>query len=92
MNRDELVEKISRGLDYPRADVERIVLGLLNFIVEELKKGEKVNLSGFGQFYTGVRSARAGVDPRNPSIKIQVPAVRVPKFRPGKNLKDSIKN
>ena len=92
MNRDQLVEKISRGLDYPRTDVERIILSALETITEQLKTGETVNLAGFGQFYASIRTARAGVNPRNPQERIQVPAVKVPKFRPGKNLKDSVRN
>lgn len=91
MNRDQLVEKISRGLDYPRTDVERIILSALNTITEQLKMGETVNLAGFGQFYTNLRTARAGVNPRNPSERIQIPAVKVPKFRPGKHLKDNVR-
>ncbi len=91
MNRDQLVDHISRGLSYPRADVERVVLSVLDTIMNELKSGKKVNLAGFGQFYTDVRSARAGVNPRNISERIQVPAVTVPKFRAGKKLKEKVK-
>lgn len=92
MNRNELVEKVSKELDYPRHDVERILLSALSVVTEYIKTGGKVNLAGFGQFYSGLRKARVGVNPRNPSEKINVPAVKVPKFRAGKNLKDSIKN
>jgi DNA-binding protein HU-beta len=92
MNRNELVEKVSKELDYPRHDVERILLSALGVITDQVKAGEKVNLAGFGQFYSGLRKARPGVNPRNITEKINVPAVQVPKFRAGKNLKDSVKN
>lgn len=85
------MEYLAKGLSFPKNEVERIILGALDAITEKLKQGEKVNLSGFGQFYTGNRSARTGVNPRNPKEKIQIPAVRVPKFRAGKNLKDRVK-
>jgi DNA-binding protein HU-beta len=92
MNRNELVEKVSKELDYPRHDVERILLSALKVITEQVKIGGKVNLAGFGQFSSGLRKARVGVNPRNPTEKINVPAVKVPKFRAGKNLKDNVKN
>jgi len=91
MNRDELVDHLAKGLAYPKADIERIVLAALDAIMEKLKAGEKVALSGFGQFYVGTRSARAGVNPRNPNEKIQVPEIKLPKFRAGKKLKEQVK-
>lgn len=91
MTRDELVDQLARTLEVPKKDVERILLAALETIMNTLKTGAKVTLSGFGQFYAGTRSARAGVNPRNPSQRIQVPAVRVPKFRAGKRLKEAVK-
>ena len=92
MNRSELVEKVSKELDYPRYDVERILLSAIGVITDHVKTGGKVNLAGFGQFYSDLRKARSGVNPRNISERINVPAVKIPKFRAGKNLKDSVKN
>ena len=56
-----------------------------------VKKGEEVVLTGFGAFSVKQRAARTGVNPQNPSEKIQIPAVKVPKFKSGKALKDALK-
>ena len=57
-----------------------------------LKKGEEVVLTGFGAFSVKARAARTGVNPQNPTEKIQIPTVKVPKFKAGKSLKDALKN
>jgi DNA-binding protein HU-beta len=56
-----------------------------------LKKGDEVVLTGFGAFSVKMRAARTGVNPQKPSEKIQIPAVKVPKFKAGKALKDELK-
>lgn len=91
MTRDDLVERLSRDLSLPRRDVERVVVAALDLIMDTLKSGDKVALSGFGQFYADTRSARAGVNPRHPTQRIHIPAIRVPKFRAGKQLKERVK-
>jgi DNA-binding protein HU-beta len=58
---------------------------------EALKAGLEVSLTGFGTFMAKERSARTGVNPQNPSQKIQIAAVKVPKFKAGKALKDALK-
>jgi len=60
-------------------------------VIDQLQQGEDVTLAGFGSFSARERSARMGVNPQNPSERIQIPAVTVPKFKAGKNLKDSLK-
>ncbi|MEI7511145.1 MAG: HU family DNA-binding protein [Candidatus Peregrinibacteria bacterium] len=64
---------------------------LLNVITGELKKGESVTLTGFGTFKVSQRAARAGVNPRNPGQKIKIPAMKLPTFKAGKGLKDSVR-
>ena len=64
---------------------------LENIIIEALKAGSEVTLTGFGTFSARVRSARMGVNPQNPSQRIEIPQVVVPKFKAGKALKDSLK-
>lgn len=91
MTRDALVERLSSELGLPKKDVERIVVAMLKMVMDTTKTGETVSLAGFGQFYAAVRSARAGVNPRNPSQRIEIPAVRIPKFRAGKRFKDRVK-
>ena len=59
---------------------------------ETLKSGGEVTLTGFGTFMAKQRSARTGVNPQNPTEKIQIPSVTIPKFKAGKALKDALKS
>lgn len=70
---------------------EQVIDALLATITEQIKNGEEVTLTGFGRFSSRLRSARLGVDPLNPTQKIQMPAILVPKFKAGKALKDTLK-
>jgi len=63
----------------------------MDITTETIKSGNEVTLTGFGTFMAKERSARTGVNPQNPSQKIQIAAVRVPKFKAGKSLKDALK-
>jgi len=62
-----------------------------NIITKSLKRGEEVALTGFGTFSISQRKARTGINPRNPSQKIQIPAMKAPKFKAGKPLKEAVK-
>ncbi len=92
MNKAELCESIASKLSLNKTEVERVVDALEETIMATLKTGAEVSLTGFGTFSAKHRSARAGVNPRNPSERIQVPAVTIPKFKAGKALKDALKN
>ena len=65
---------------------------LTDTIIAKLKSGQDVTIAGFGTFTAFTRHARGGVNPRNPQERINIPAVRVAKFRTGKNLKDALKS
>lgn len=91
MNKAELALKLSEKLNLPKKSAEDIVEALEAIITNALVAGDEVTIAGFGTFSARTRSARMGVNPRNPSEKIQVPAVRVPKFKAGKALKDALK-
>lgn len=91
MNKAELALKLSEKLNLPKKSAEDIVETLEVVITNALVAGDEVTIAGFGTFSARTRSARMGVNPRNPSEKIQVPAVRVPKFKAGKALKDALK-
>jgi len=91
MNKAELALKLSEKLNLPKKSAEDIVETLETIITNALVGGDEVTIAGFGTFSARTRSARMGVNPRNPSEKIQVPAVRVPKFKAGKALKDALK-
>lgn len=91
INKQELIDKVTDATRVPRKDVELIVNEFLDLIIEKLSLNEKINLTGFGAFEVRERKGRRGVNPRQPSEHIQVPSVRVAKFRPGKTLKEAVK-
>ncbi len=91
MNKKELIDAIVSKLQGDKKIVADVLDAMEGTILDELREGRQVNLTGFGIFFTTVRKARAGVNPRNPEEKIQIPAVRVPKFRPGKTLKEVVR-
>jgi len=90
MNKAEIVEHVRNTLECTRADAERAVEGIIEQIVETLKKGEEVSIAGLGIFSTKTRPARTGRNPRTGEA-IQVAAARVAKFRAAKALKDAVK-
>lgn len=91
MNKAELAQAVAEKLSLPKKQVEDTVNAVLETVEATLKKGGEVVLTGFGAFSAKKRAARQGVNPQNPSQKIQIPAVTVPKFKAGKALKDALK-
>jgi DNA-binding protein HU-beta len=91
MNKQELGDKIADQFNLSKNQGEEIVKFILSTITDTIKKGGEVVLTGFGTFSAKQRAARAGVNPQNPSEKIQIPSVTVPKFKAGKALKDALK-
>ena len=91
MNKADLAQHVAEKLNQPKRHVEDILNAILDTVVEQLKKGEEVVFTGFGAFSARMRAARQGVNPQNPSQKIQIKAVTVPKFKAGKALKDALK-
>lgn len=92
MNRPELAAKIAERLHLQKKQVEDVLEAFEAEVTETLCRGGEVTLTGFGQFVARERSARSGVNPRHPDQRIQVPAVKVAKFKTGKNLKDALKS
>ncbi|MFH1225700.1 MAG: HU family DNA-binding protein [bacterium] len=92
MNKNELTELIAQKTGNVKKQTEDMLEALTNTITEELKNGREVAITGFGAFSAKERKAREGVNPRNPSEKIHIPAVKVPKFKAGKALKDALKS
>lgn len=91
MNKAELALRLSDRMNVPKKQAEDFVEYFEEVVTAALMAGDEVTIAGFGTFSARTRSARMGVNPRNPSEKIQVPAVRVPKFKAGKALKDALK-
>ncbi len=90
VNKDALIDVISSKNDISKKDVERVIETLLDTVTEEIRKGNKVTLTGFGTFRVSARAAREGINPQTKE-KIQIPAMTVPKFTAGKALKEAVK-
>lgn len=91
MNKAELISHLSEKTGLAKKQVEDLVEGFVDTVVSTLKAGGEVTIAGFGTFSAKQRAGRTGVNPQNPTQKIQIPAVVVPKFKAGKNLKDALK-
>jgi len=91
MNKQELVDALAHKMGSGHAEAERALHAFVETVMESLKNGQEVSISGFGVFAVSNRAARMGVNPQNPDQKIQIPATRVPKFRAGKGLKDAVR-
>lgn len=91
MNKAELVSHLADKVGVTKKQAEDMVECFVDTVVDTLKKGGEVNIAGFGAFSAKQRAGRTGVNPQNPSEKIQIPAVTVPKFKAGKGLKDALK-
>ena len=91
MNKAELAQVLAEKVSVSKREAEDMLNAFVEVVTMQLKKGEEVVLTGFGAFMSKQRAARMGVNPQNPSQKIQIPAVKVPKFKAGKALKDALK-
>lgn len=91
MNKAALIERIAAEAAVSKKDAERMLESLVKIIIGELKSGNEVTITGFGTFLARTRHARGGVNPQNPSERIQIPEVTVAKFKTGKTLKDALK-
>jgi DNA-binding protein HU-beta len=89
MNKAELIERVARDTGLTKADALRAIDAFLDNVTRSLRKGEKVTLVGFGTFQAARRSARTGRNPRT-GVPIRIAARRVPRFVPGKDLRDEV--
>lgn len=89
MNKTQFVSRLAEKTKLSKAEAERALNGVIEIITEQLKGGDKVNLTGFGSFSVGERAPRTGRNPQT-GQPIDIPAARVPKFKAGKILKDSV--
>ncbi len=92
MNKAELAQVLAEKLNTSKREAEDMINTLVDTIMATLKKGDEVVLTGFGAFSVKQRAGRTGVNPQNPTEKIQIPPVKVPKFKAGKALKDALKH
>jgi DNA-binding protein HU-beta len=89
MNKTELISAVAEKAGLSKKDSEAAVKALVETVTEELKKGEKVQLVGFGTFEVSERAAREGRNPQTGKV-MKIKASKAPKFKAGKALKDAI--
>lgn len=90
MNKSELIEKVAEGTGLSKVDVDTSLKAILAVIVEEISKGRKVTLVGFGTFEARKRKARVGVNPQKPTERIKIPAKKTPAFSAGSEFKAAV--
>lgn len=89
MNKSELVKAIAKKADVTNANAQAVLEAFIDAVKTSLKKGDKIQLIGFGSFATVKREARKGVNPQTKKA-IKIPAKKVAKFVPGKELKELV--
>jgi DNA-binding protein HU-beta len=90
MNKAQLIEVVAKAASVTKVDAENVLNAAIDSIKKSVKKGEDVTLIGFGTFTKSKRQARSGRNPQT-GKEIEIPAMTVPKFRPGREFKDAIK-
>ena len=89
MNKTELITAIAENAEISKKDAEKAVKAFIDVVADELKKGEKVQLVGFGTFEVSTRAAREGRNPQTGET-MKIAACKAPKFKAGKALKDAV--
>lgn len=89
MTKADLIEEVSRVVEMTRKDSEVIVEAIFDSVVKSLRSQEKIEIRGFGSFRTRQRQPRIGRNPKT-GARVEVPAKRIPYFKPSKELKDLV--
>lgn len=90
MTKSDLIDSLANKAQVPRPRAEELINFVLGGVIDGLRRGEKVNISGFGTFNVAERKARTGRNPKT-GAPIEIPASRSAKFRPGKMLKEALR-
>ena len=91
MNKADLVAAIAANTELSKKDADKALKAFIDVVGDELSKGEKVQLAGFGTFEVVERAARRGINPQTKE-QISIPASKAPKFKPMKSLKEKVNN
>ena len=91
MNKAMLAQAIADKVGVAKKEAESMVEAFTQIVTQTLQQGGEVNIAGFGAFMAKTRKGRTGVNPQNPTQKIEIPPVTVAKFKAGKGLKDTLK-
>lgn len=89
MTKADLIEDVARAVEMSRKDSEIIVETIFDTIVKSLRTGDKIEIRGFGSFRTRQRNSRVGRNPKT-GARVDVPAKKIPYFKPSKELKDLV--
>jgi len=89
MTKADLIEEVARVVEFTRKESEVIVEAIFDSIVKSLKENDKIEIRGFGSFRTRQRQSRIGRNPKT-GARVEVPAKRIPYFKPSKELKDLV--
>jgi integration host factor subunit beta len=89
MTKADLIEEVARVVEFTRKESEIIVEAIFDSVVNALREDDKIEIRGFGSFRTRQRQSRIGRNPK-PGARVDVPAKRVPFFKPSKELKDLV--
>ena len=91
MSKQDLINTVANAAGITKRSAAQALEAMTLTITKELKKGSPVTITGFGTFRVSKRAARQGVNPRNPTQRISIPAMKVPSFKAGKTLKDAVR-
>src|SRR3974377_2375402 len=91
MTKADLIEEVSRAVEMSRKDSEVIVETVFDSIVKTLRSGDKIEIRGFGSFRNREPKPRVGRNPKT-GARVEVPAKKIPYFKPSKELKDVVNN
>jgi DNA-binding protein HU-beta len=91
MNKSELIEALSEETTFSKKDIAKVLTAFTRIVERTLKKGDKVSLTGFGTYWISRRPERMGINPATKE-RIKLPAVNIPRFKPGKRLKEEIRS
>ncbi len=91
LSKGDLITAVASSAGLTKKAAGEALEAILEAVTGELAGGGQVTITGFGTFKVSQRAARTGVNPQNPSQKIQIPATVVPTFKAGKNLKEAVK-
>ena len=91
MTKQDLIAAVADAAGITKRASADALEALTTIVTKNLMKGENVTITGFGTFKISNRAARTGVNPRNPTQRISIPAMKVPSFKAGKTLKDAVR-
>ena len=91
MTKGDLINIAAQSAGITKKAATQALDAVLESVTKSLSKGQSVTLTGFGTFRVSKRASRTGVNPRNPSQKIKIPAMVLPAFKAGKSLKDAVR-